>query len=223
MNEIYGSWNNVSEIDWESLPDSFVLKTNHACGQFFLIKNKKDVNKYKIFNKFNEWLNVKYGYRSAQLHYTRIKPCIIAEKLLVNKSAPEESIIDYKIWCFHGVPECIIVVFNRTRNDYFLSMYDVNWNNISMRTLNVNSIHFSGMDVPKPKSFDKMIDSAKKLSEGIPQVRVDFYDIDGKAVFGEMTFSTGYGHFAEDYYDYLGGKIDLSKITKLEHPNKFFI
>jgi hypothetical protein len=221
LNKLYGKWDNVNEIDWESLPNSFVLKTNNSCGKVILIKNKKDINKYEVYNKLNEWLNTKYGYHNAQLHYTRIKPCIIAENLFVNKDEPEKSVIDYKIWCFNGIPECILVVFNRTENGYFLSSYDLGWNNISKKIFNANSTHVNGTNVSKPKSLKKMIESAKILSEGIPQVRIDFYDIDGDAVFGEMTFSTGYGYYTDEYYNYLGSKIDLSRITKLNTPNKF--
>jgi hypothetical protein len=221
LNELYGKWDSVNEIDWESLPDSFVLKTNHACGQVIFIKNKQDINKREINSTLNEWLSVKYGYRLAELHYMRIKPCITAEKLLVNKSAPQKPVTADKIWCFHGIPESVLVVFDRTHNKS-ASVYDLEWNNISDKVLVVNNPHFSGKDTPKPKSFEKMIESAKKLSAGIPQVRVDFYDVDGKAVFGEMTFSSGYDcRYTDDYYDYLGGKIDLSTVAKLNRPNKF--
>ena len=217
LNELYGKYDNADEIDWESLPDSFVLKTNHACGQVILIKNKKDVNKREICEKLTEWMNLKYGI-PIQLHYLRIKPCIIAEMLFINKDNPEKSLIDYKIWCFHGVPECILVVHNRTQNGYFLTVYDLEWNNISKLALKEKTTH--GDNISKPKSFDKMIEYAKILSEGIPQVRVDFYDINEEPVLGEMTFSTGFGYFTDSFYDYLGSKIDLSKIKKLEHPNK---
>ena len=220
LNTLYGKWENAKDIDWTILPDSFVLKTNNSCGQVILVNNKSDLNIKETIKKLNDWLKIKYGYRDGQLHYTKIKPCIIAEQLFVNESDLGKSLIDYKIWCFHGVPECVLVVHNRTKDNYFLSSYDLEWNNISDKTFDLDSAHYSGVDVQKPKSFKQMIEIAKTLSQGIPQVRVDFYDINGKAVFGEMTFTTGYGYYTEEYYKYLGSKINLNKVKKLDQPNK---
>lgn len=217
LNELYGVWNNAKDIDWDSLPNSFVLKTNNSCGQIILVEDKTKLNIAQTEKKLNQWLNLKYGYRDAQFHYTKIEPCIIAEKLFTNKNNPEQSLIDYKIWCFNGVPDCVLVVYNRTKDNYLLSTYDLNWNNISDRVFNSNNIHVSGENIPKPESLNQMIDYAKKLSDGFPQVRVDFYEIDKKPVFGEMTFTTGYGYFNNDFYDYLGSKIDLQKAEKLNN------
>lgn len=220
LNILYGKWDNANDIDWELLPEKFVLKTNNSCGKVILVKDKKNLNIPQTIKKLNSWLTIKYGYKDAQFHYTKIKPCIIAEELFENKSAPDQSLVDYKIWCFHGVPECVLIVYNRTKENYYLSLYDLEWNNISDKGFNPDNKHYSGVDVQKPKSFEQMIEYAKKLSEGFPEVRVDFYDIDGKAVFGEMTFTTGFGYFSDEYYEYLGSKIDLRKVEKLSRPNK---
>lgn len=220
LNTLYGKWDNAYDIDWEKLPESFVLKTNNSCGLVILVKSKKTLDIPATVEKLNSWLDLKYGYGDFQLHYTGIKPCIIAEKLFENKQDSEKSLVDYKIWCFHGKPECILVVYDRTKENYYLSSYDLEWNNISEKSFKLNNPHYSGVEVPKPESFDEMIECAKKLSKGFPEVRVDFYDIDGKAVFGEMTFTTGFGYYSDEYYDHLGSKIDLSKVTKLSRPNQ---
>ena len=217
LNELYGKWDNPKDIEWDKLPDSFVLKTNNGCGQIIIVKDKRKLNIPETTKILVKWMKKGYGYEGAQLHYIRIKPCIIAEKLFINKSEPGKSLIDYKIWCFHGVPECFLVVFNRTKNGYLLSSYDLEWNNISDFAFNKSSSHYSGIDAPKPESLQKMIEVARILAEGFPQVRVDFYDIDGEPVFGEMTFTAGYGSFSEEYYKYLGSKIDLSKVEKQEN------
>ncbi len=210
LNELYGKWDSAEDIDYDILPNSFVLKTNHGCGQVLLVKDKSKLKIDETNRQLSEWMNQKYGYSSVQLHYTRIRPCIIAEKLFINENNPQHSLIDYKIWCFNGVPECILVVFNRTSFGYKLSSYDLKWNNISSKIFNSSVNSISGIDVPKPQSFDQMIDISKKLSKGLPEVRVDFYDINGKAVFGEMTFSTAFGYYTDEYYEYLGSKVDLS-------------
>ena len=224
LNEVYGMWYNPNDIDWSLLPDSFVLKANHSCGQVILVNDKSRLDKNRTNIQLQNWMKTVYGSINAQLHYTRIKPRIIAEKLLINKKEPDKSLIDYKIWCFHGVPECVLVAYNRTKSNYSLSLYDLEWNNISDIAFNKGNSHFCGTEITKPSSFDEMLEVAKILSKDFPQVRVDFYDIDGEAVFGEMTFTTGFGSYSEEYYKYLGSKIDLSKVEKLSRPNfhRFF-
>ena len=211
LNELYGHWDRPEDIDWDKLPKQFVLKSNHACGQVIIVKNKSTLKIQKTVVQLKQWLSQSYGLWSAQLHYTKIKPCIIAEKLLGNS---KEDMIDYKIWCFNGKPEGILVVYDRTDNNYKLSYYDLQWNNISEKVLRVANKHYSGGNVTKPASFNSMIEIAEKLSIGFPQIRVDFYDINGKAIFGELTFSTGYGYFTNDYYDYLGNLTDLSLVKR---------
>lgn len=222
LNTLYGKWDKAEDIDWDKLPNSFVLKTNNSCGGVLLVQDKSLLNISKTITTLNNWLKLKYGYRDSQFHYTQIKPCIIAEKLFENEQDKSKSLVDYKIWCFNGVPEVVLVVFDRTKGGYSLASYDIEWNNISHKTFNLNDKYYRDVEFPKPNSLDEMIEYAKKLSKGIPQVRMDFYDINGKAVFGEMTFSTGYGYYSNDYYNYLGSKIDLSKIEKLEKPNNPF-
>jgi hypothetical protein len=219
LNSLYGKWDNASQIDWSKLPDSFVIKTNNSCGQNILVKTKQDIDFALVTEQLEKWLKSKYGYYSAQLHYARIKPCIIAEKFLCNKTEPNKSLIDYKIWCFHGEPEFVLVVYNRTDDNYSLSAYDLEWNNISDWAFNKNNKHFSGVGITKPESFDEMIRVSRRLSDNIPQVRIDFYDIDGKPIFGEMTFTTGFGYFSDEFYKYLGNKIDIKRVKKLAKVN----
>lgn len=214
LNELYGKWDNANEIDFDSLPTKFVLKINNSCGQIIIVKNKKDLDYEDARKKLNNWLKSNYGYGGVQLHYTRIKPCIIAEGLLMNDNKENTSLVDYKIWCFNGIPECILVASERTWNNkgvdkYCLSMFDTDWNNISDQALNNSGKHFNGNNVEKPKSLKLMLEYAKVLSAGFPQVRVDFYEINGKPVFGELTFTTGYGSYKKEFYDYLGSKVTL--------------
>lgn len=219
LNDLYGKWDNANDIDWDSLPQSFVLKSNNGCGQVILVKSKDKLNIPETIQELNGWLNSKYGYADFQLHYTKIQPCIIAEKLFINKSDENKSLIDYKIWCFNGVPECVLIVYNRTKDGYELTSYDMDWNNISEKSFKKGNPHVNGTGIPKPASFEQMVESAKKLSKGFPEVRVDFYDIDGQAVFGEMTFTTGFGYYSDEYYDHLGSKIDLSIVKKNNYLN----
>ena len=215
LNKLYGKWDNANDIDFDSLPMSFVLKINNSCGQIIIVNNKEELDYKDARNKLNRWLKSEYGYEGAQLHYTRIKPCIIAEELLTDENKENTSLVDYKIWCFNGVPECILVASERTWNSngidkYSLSMFDTEWNNISNKALNDCSKHFDGKNVEKPKSLELMLNYARKLSAGFPEVRVDFYEIKGKPIFGELTFTTGYGSYKEEFYEYLGSKVILN-------------
>lgn len=214
--KIYGKWDSADEIDFDMLPDSFVLKTNNSCGQNLIVRDKQELDIKEARQKLNSWLRQSYGHHNAQLHYTRIKPCIIAEELLIDPSLePGENILDYKVWCFDGSPETIMTVCGRRGSQYYVSFYDLDWNNISHKVLNPKSPHYGNISIPRPKRLKEMLDYAAELSSGLPEVRIDFYNIDGIIHFGEMTFTTGFGYCSEEYYDYLGSKIDLSKVKKI--------
>lgn len=214
--KLYGTWEKVADINWNLLPQKFVMKTNNSCGQNLIVRNKHelDIDNTKI--KLDKWLKERYGHKNAQLHYLRIKPRIIAEELLEDPSLPKgTNLIDYKIVCINGEPESILVVSDRQHNEYKVSFFDLEWNNISEKALNKDSNHYGNISVPRPKNLETMIEYARILSAPFPQVRVDFYDINGKIYFGELTFTTGYGYRSFEYSEYLGSKINLSKIKRI--------
>lgn len=217
--ELYGKWDNAKDIDFDKLPNSFVLKTNNGCGTNFIVKDKSELNIKSTVKKLNQWLSIPYGYSAAQVHYTRIKPCIIAEELLVQGKddtiISPNSLIDYKIYCINGEPQVIWVAYDRTHDGVYMNMYDLNWQNCADKLVSSDYYKYSNRDIPKPKCLDELIEISRKLSNPFEQVRVDFYDIDGKPYFGEMTFTTGFGFFTYDFYNYLGSKIDLSKVAKV--------
>lgn len=213
--ELYGAWQDPYEIDFDQLPKQFVLKANNGCGTVMVVKekNKLDVEQTKKILK--GWIKKPYGYSSAQLHYINIKPYIIAEELLtqdkeLNKVSPN-SMVDYKVWCINGEPEAILMTFDRTKESLKLKLYSAEWEDISHNI--VYGGHFpaiGNMQIPKPACLESMLEYAKKLSKGFPEVRVDFYVVDNVPKFGELTFSTGFGYFTKEYYKFLGEKIDLS-------------
>ncbi len=210
----YGHWKNVNDIDFDSLPDEFVLKTNNGCGTVMIIRDKSTIDLSKTKRKLKQWLSIPYGWAGGQLHYTRIDSCIIAEELLhqeeIREGGPSQSLTDYKVWCFDGKPECILVVYNRiAKVNYTLDMYDINWERIPNSLK--NNAHFSGNEdkYPKPGCLHQMLEIASALSKPFPEVRVDFYVINDKPVVGELTFTSGYGNYTDSFYDYLGEKIVL--------------
>lgn len=217
---LYGKWDKSKDVDFNNLPNEFVIKTNHSCGTCIIVKDKKTLDIPRTRKKLNEWLSIPYGYSGMQLHYATIIPCIIAEQLLTNDDKgtviSPNSMIDYKIWCINGKAESILVVYDRRQGRYCLELYDLTWNKKRDCMKPLKEYDLRDVDIPKPVCLDYMIEAAEILAKPFPEVRVDFYVLNNKPYIGEMTFTTGYGYFTDEYYDYLGGKIDLSKVQRIK-------
>jgi len=204
LNKLYGKWDRADDIDFSSLPEKFVLKTNHGCGTVLVVSDKSEINFERAVVKLNKWLDQKYGIAAGQLHYLKIHPCLIAERYLEDMPS-SGTLIDYKLFCFDGEVEsiCIHSQRNLKTHDFKVDVFDQDWNKVDV------SLRNSGNDFNRPQSLGKMIESCKKLGKGIPFVRIDFYEVNDKAIFGEMTFTPGSGFLTEEYYDYLGTKLDI--------------
>lgn len=215
--KLYGHWENPNDIDFDTLPDEFVLKSNNGCGTVKIVRDKALLDVVATKKMLKSWLKP-YGYVGGQTHYLRIKPCIIAEEFLhqsddQNAFSPG-SLVDYKMWCFNGEPESIWVAYNR-HNVFMVDMalYDKNWNPMPQHLRDTNLEKYNpNVSIPKPACLDEMFRIASELTKPFPEVRFDFYIINGKPYIGEFTFTSGYGFYTEEYYNYLGGKVDLSKI-----------
>ena len=218
--KLYAKWDSAEEIDFANLPNEFVLKANDGCGTVYIVKdkNKEDINKVRKMVKL--WMKMPhFGYMNAQLHYLPIKSCIIAEELLhqsdeLNILSPN-SIVDFKVWSFAGNIESVLITYNRSKSGLSVDLYDSNWNDLKH---NISSkCHYTcerTKTFPQPACWDKMKEISSKLSKVFPEVRVDFYIIRNKPIIGELTFSTGYGYFTEEYYEYLGDKVNLDMVKK---------
>ena len=148
-----------------------------------------------------------------------MKPCVIAEELLDPLKQPIETdtLIDYKIWCFNGKPRYIWACYNRHKDSVEVATYDLIWNRHDEKSIFTSHYKRANLNLPKPKSLKEMLEMASKLSEGIPQVRVDLYEIDGKPYFGEMTFTSagGFNNFyTQEFLNELGSYVDLSIAPK---------
>lgn len=206
---LYNVYENVSEIDWDSLPSKFVLKVTSGCGYNIICKDKAKLDKNKAEKQLNKWMKTNYSLKAAEMHYSKMKPRIICEKFMetVDGSLP----VDYKFFCFNGIPKRILVTPER-KTGVKRFMFDLNWNKIDFiknsRVANSESYETVG----KPKALVEMIDYAKKLAEPFPFVRIDFYEYEGKAVLGEMTFTPDAGLATRYKEDVL---IDLGNMIKL--------
>ena len=215
---LYGKWDIAEDIDLSGIDKPCILKTNNGCAQCVIVKDPQAEDVAALRKKFKRWLKVPYGYAGGQLHYTRIKPCIIAEELLEasesEKKISPNSLIDYKVWCFSGKPECVWVAYNRHNGICVdMALYDTQWNSLGESLRNTaTDIYRPENEIPKPACLEEMLEVASKLSKPFPQVRADFYIINNRPVIGELTFTAGYGFYTDEFYEYLGSKVDLSTI-----------
>lgn len=207
---LIGLYENFDDIDFENLPNQFVIKCTHDSGGIIICKDKSTFSISDAKKKINNNLKKNYYYHGREWAYKYIEPRIIIEKYMVDESATQLK--DYKFFCFNGEPKAMFVATDRgidTRFDFF----DLDFNHLPFMQ------HYKNSDklIRKPAGFEKMVELARVLSEGIPHVRVDFYDINGKIYFGELTFFhfSGFEKFEPEEYDYIFGSwLDLPKASK---------
>tara|TARA_B110000091_G_C13809350_1_gene474169 strand:+ start:1101 stop:2045 length:945 start_codon:yes stop_codon:yes gene_type:complete len=213
--ELYGVWENADDINFDKLPNSFVLKANNGSATVLLVKDKTTLDLVKIRTQLKKWQKSRFGIMEAEPHYLSLKPCIIAEQLLENDNSEfSTSLIDYKIWCFNGEPYSIWTCSNRQIGGAtYVASHDMNWKVHPERSVFTDHYRQCTNNIPRPKSLEQMIDACRILAKDFPQVRMDFYECQGKAYFGEMTFTSFGGYM--DFYSHkylleLGAKVKLT-------------
>lgn len=206
---LIATYDSVDEIDFDKLPERYVMKMNSDSGSVFIRDEEHPVTKTLIAKYKYYFQKRNYAYTDYEMHYKDIKPRIMIEKYMGG------AIRDYKFQCFDGKVLYCWVDSDRfgkhTRN-----FYDRNWNLLSLNNGKLENYH---EPIEKPVNFEKMWHLAERLSRGFDQVRVDFYDIDGDVYFGEMTFTSasGFKPFRPDEADYKIGalwKLDMESIRK---------
>ncbi len=200
---LLGVWNTFDAIDFDTLPNQFVLKTNHGSGTNYIVKDKTALDYKDAKSKFNDWLATDYGYLDGfELHYSDIKPLIIAEKYMETSIG---ELQDYKFLCFGGKAHYCWVDLGRFAQ-HTRTVFDMDWR---LQPWTQAEYGISKEPIPRPQNFDIMIQLAENLAKDFEQVRVDFYNDDGKIYFGEMTFTNGKGFdpIVPDVYDLELGKI----------------
>lgn len=206
LNELLAVYDSVDEINLNELPNSFVLKATHASGYNIICKDKNKMNWKQEFKKMRRWLRINYYWSKREWVYKNIKPRIICEKYIEEVDIGE--LRDYKIFCFNGEPKLIEVDFHRFTN-HKRNIYDLNWN-----FMNVEIEHPSDPDakIPRPINLDEMLRLSKILSKDFPHVRVDFYNVEDRILFGELTFfhESGMGKFnPPEFEEKMGAYIKL--------------
>lgn len=209
---LIGVWDKVDDIDFDKLPDQFVLKCTHgsACNIVCSDKSKLDIKEAK--KKLKKWMKINYYYLSREWPYKNVKPRIICEKFMIDDKTAE--LRDYKFFCFNGEVKCSFVASERQTEEVKFDFFDRDWNALPFENYHPKSEE----KIYKPANYEKMLNLAEYLYKKIPAtadfLRVDFYEINDKVYFGELTFyhGAGYLNFNPEEYDYiLGDWLKLSK------------
>ncbi|MEO1011446.1 MAG: ATP-grasp fold amidoligase family protein [Bacteroidota bacterium] len=212
LNELLYVYEKTSDIDFAKLPQRFVIKATHGFHFNLIVKDKDQLNKTRAKLLLRKWVGKNQYYRGGlEWAYKNVQPRLIAEKFL--EEIGKTSVNDYKFFCFSGKPKFVQVFMERGIKD-LRCFYDLNW---EKRPFTTKKDEFFEGILEKPKNFDLMVKLAEKLADHFPFVRVDFYNIEGTILFGEMTFypTDGRKDFKpEKYNKILGDYIELPKIPK---------
>lgn len=205
---ILGVWNSVDEIEWDKLPNQFVIKVSSDSGGIVVCKDKQTLDIEKAKEKLTNGWGKNYYVHNKEYPYRDLTPRIIAEEYKEDESGYE--LRDYKIFCFNGEPKILFVASDRQKagEDTKFDFFDLNWNHLPFTNGHPNSKEH----IAKPKNFEEMLEIAKKLSVGIPQVRIDLYNCNGQIYFGEITFFHWSGMTAFDPVEW---DFKLGKLIKL--------
>lgn len=189
LNELYGVYDNVDDIPWEQLPSQFVIKWNFGCGQNLICFDKSSLDIEKARRDLKEWykLHDTFYLEYSEMQYKGIPPKLVCEKLI--ETSDGGLPVDYKFYCFGGKAECVLVCSGRDEHGHGARYYffDRNW---KLRPYNKAGKEApDGFTLPKPEGIERLFDYAEQLSRPFPFVRADFYLENGKATFGELTFT----------------------------------
>ncbi|MDD2980730.1 MAG: ATP-grasp fold amidoligase family protein [Hespellia sp.] len=185
LNELYASYDSVEEIDWENLPEAFVMKWNFGCGYNLICPKKTRLDIQIAEQKMRKWGQDDFWAYFSELQYRNVKKKIIVEKYL--QSEKEGTLEDYKFYCFGGKAECVMVCYGRNSGWPKFFFFDRDWN---LLRINPDSKKApEGFSLPKPEGIDRAFVYADCLSGGFDFVRTDLYLVDGKVYFGEYTFT----------------------------------
>lgn len=196
-----GVWDSVNKIDFDFLPNQFVLKCTHDSEGLVICRDKKKLDVQAAKEKLKNALAQNFFYIGREWPYKNVRPRIIAEQYMEDHTDGE--LRDYKFFCFDGEPKLMFVASDRGQNKTKFDYYDLEFNHVNILQKYPNASE----SLRRPETFAQMIDFSRKLSNGFPHVRVDFYEVNGHLYFGEMTFYhfSGFMPFKPDKWDRILG------------------
>jgi hypothetical protein len=204
---VIGIWNCPEDMDWDALPNAFVLKLAHGSGYNLIIENHHKLDREKAFKQIRVWQATNHYHIFREYPYNAVRPRIICERLLAGEDGGQLK--DYKFYCFYGKPAFIEVDVDRF-GDHRMNFYDMEWALQPFR----KEYPMIQEEIPRPIRLSEMRQIAETLSAGLPFARVDLYESAGRVYFGEITLypAGGWGKFDPPEYDYILG--DMLKIAR---------
>lgn len=204
LNELYAVYDDPDKIDFDSLPKQYAMKANNSSGTNIFVTDNSTVDRKYLYETAKKWLSHRAKSISGERCYDSIPQKIIFEKLLPRNK--DNDLPDYKFFCFNGEPYCLYTMIDYTDNhaNGKLGFYDLSFDQMPYFRKDFAPIE---KKLDRPANFEKMIEYARILSKDFPHVRVDFYNIDGQIIFGELTFhnASGYTVFEPDEFDTIMG------------------
>ncbi len=203
LNEMFQTYSDVDEIDLDVLPNQFVMKATHGSGWNLIVTDKNKIDWFIWKKIMKSWLKHNIFWAGREWVYKDVKPQIICEKFMTDKSG---GLQDYKFHCFSGQPKFIQVNKGRGKKDHVQNFYDLKW---QLQKFGKDLSPKLDEKIPPPYKLEKMIEIASDLSQEFPYVRVDFYEVDKKIIFGELTFfpNSGMPDFKPEEYDKVWGDL----------------
>jgi hypothetical protein len=217
LNDIYGVYVRPEDISYEKLPQKFVIKATHSSGHNLIVKDKVTLNKTRTNKLLKKWLGINQYYRAGQeWAYKDVQPRLIVEEFI--KDDMRESLTDYKFYCFDGKVKFMEIHIDREEK-LKVANFDLDFNKLPFNKMPLENRIEEHID--KPVNFNEMIELSEKLAGNFPFVRVDFYSINGKTIFGEMTFypSDGRKEYQPNNYNTILG--NYFKLPKLKTGQQF--
>ena len=207
---LVGVYDKFDDIDFDKLPNKFVIKCTHDSGGLVICKDKNTLNMKAAKKKINKFMKRNYYKVHREWPYKNVKPRIVIEKYIENKD--KSDLLEYNIFCFNGIPKLVSVCYGDKEKNRFNDFYDSDFNKLDLRCI----YNASNVILDKPKQFDKMKEIASILSKDIPHLRVDFYLCNNKIYLGELTFFhfAGFTKFEPKNYE-----ITLGDYLKLDEGN----
>ena len=208
---LLGVWDKAEDIDWDMLPNCFVLKCNHGCAYNIVVSDKSKLNKAATIKQLNEWLKEDFGAFNIELHYSAIKRHLITCEEFLG-----ENITDYKFFCFNGVPHCIYVSTDLIHD----RQAQIGFFYLDGKKMPLHRDDYT--DIPEvtfPPFYDEMKEAAEVLCKDFPFVRVDFFIANDTWYFAELTFTPGAGMmpFNPESFDLeWGNRIDISNLKRIK-------
>ena len=210
LNKLYGVYDSSKEINWDELPHAFVLKVNNASGAIIVCEDKETLNREATSKKIDRWLKENYYTYYAEPHYQAIPPQLICEKYL--KSGTHSVPVDYKFYCFDGIPKVMMMCVQRETGHPKFYLCDLEGTILPYNQAGKEALKEGIYKVELPATISEMCRISKNLASEFPFVRMDYYEINGAVVFGEMTFTPS---ACLDSNLHLEGELEMGEMINL--------